>query len=276
MGATNHLLTCPRHLASHQGQMVFISQTACFASRTHITHLSNASSIYIGSIPEDQPPPFVNNNAAGKASEEGDQPHVLTLKKSKPRFAGLLSRTRSIRIDDSSSTGRLPTPTRRPSTGLLRLEEINKQESNPPLKTAPLQPDRAFREAMSSSSRNRSADRQPTEDRNHAQQYGRRERGHGGSMLSTSISQVTGSSLFNNIKHTSTGIGKAGKGFFGKMTRSGSSNERELPNDDTYICSVINLPLIEQTRRTRISRSMENSKDKTEFWMPALPWRCIE
>jgi len=36
------------------------------------------------------------------------------------------------------------------------------------------------------------------------------------------------------------------------------------------------LPLVEQTRKTRIAKRLEDSKDKTEFWMPALPWRCIE
>lgn len=101
-------------------------------------------------------------------------------------------------------------------------------------------------------------------------------------VTSASLSQVSGASaaLFSNIKQSSTGaaatIGKAGKGFFGKITRSGSTNERELVNDDSYVCSVINLPLIEQTRRTRISKRLEDCKDKTEFWMPALPYRCIE
>ncbi|GMF77122.1 unnamed protein product [Aspergillus oryzae] len=106
---------------------------------------------------------------------------------------------------------------------------------------------------------------------------------YGGSMVpSASLSQVSGASaaLFNNIKQSSSGaadrIGKAGKGFFGKITRSGSTNERELINDDNYVCSVINLPLIEQARRTRIAKRLEDCKDKTEFWMPALPYRCIE
>lgn len=94
------------------------------------------------------------------------------------------------------------------------------------------------------------------------------------------MSSVASSSLFNNIKNTSSGaadrIGKAGKGFFGKIARSGSSHEREVIPDDNYVCSVINLPLVEQTRRTRMVKSLRNSKDKTEFWMPALPWRCIE
>jgi hypothetical protein len=89
-----------------------------------------------------------------------------------------------------------------------------------------------------------------------------------------------GAHLLSNIHQTGRGmgdrLGKAGKGFLGKITRSGSSNERELVTDDTYTCTVINLPLVKQTRRTRIAKRMENSRDKTEFWMPALPWRCIE
>lgn len=99
---------------------------------------------------------------------------------------------------------------------------------------------------------------------------------------SGSLSQVSGASaaVFNSLKQSSSGaadrIGKAGKGFFGKITRSGSTNERELINDDNYTCSVINLPLIEQTRKTRIAQKLEDCRDKTEFWMPALPYRCID
>lgn len=99
---------------------------------------------------------------------------------------------------------------------------------------------------------------------------------------SASLSQVSGASaaIFNNLKQSSSGaadrIGKAGKGFFGKITRSGSTNERELINDDNYVCSVINLPLIEQARKTRIAKKLDGCRDKTEFWMPALPYRCID
>ncbi|KAF1815395.1 Rho GTPase activation protein, partial [Eremomyces bilateralis CBS 781.70] len=68
---------------------------------------------------------------------------------------------------------------------------------------------------------------------------------------------------------------RAGK-FFNKLARSGSSHEREVDAAQGYVCRVINMPLIEQTRVTRISKRLEGSKDKTEFWMPALPWRCID
>ncbi|KAF1823990.1 Rho GTPase activation protein, partial [Dissoconium aciculare CBS 342.82] len=66
----------------------------------------------------------------------------------------------------------------------------------------------------------------------------------------------------------------------GKIGRSGSSNpsserEREVP-DNEYVFKVINLPLVEQTRITRISKQINACRDKTEYWMPSLPWRCID
>ena len=61
----------------------------------------------------------------------------------------------------------------------------------------------------------------------------------------------------------------------GKIGRSHSNTEKEVP-DSEYVLKVINLPLVEQTRVTRISKNLEQCKDKTEYWMPSLPWRCIE
>jgi hypothetical protein len=67
------------------------------------------------------------------------------------------------------------------------------------------------------------------------------------------------------------------KGLFGKSGRSGSTNEKEVVVDDEhYQLKVINKPLVEQTRLTRISKKLEDSRDKTEFWMPAFPWRAID
>ena len=67
------------------------------------------------------------------------------------------------------------------------------------------------------------------------------------------------------------------KGLFGKSTRSASTTERESAVDDEhYVLKVINLPLDQQTRKTRISKRLEDSRDKTEFWMPAFPWRAID
>lgn len=68
-----------------------------------------------------------------------------------------------------------------------------------------------------------------------------------------------------------------GKGIFSKVGRSYSTTEKEAHVDDEhYVLKVINLPLIEQTRITRISKKLETSRDKTEFWMPAFPWRAID
>jgi hypothetical protein len=71
----------------------------------------------------------------------------------------------------------------------------------------------------------------------------------------------------------------AGGGSFlnrlGKVGRSGSSTTKEIP-DSEYVVRVINLPLIEQTRITRISKDLTKCRDKTEYWMPSLPWRCID
>ena len=206
-----------------------------------------------------------------KADDSGKN-QKLTTKKSKPRFANLLTRTRSIRHDEQSFPSR-PSTARRPSNGLMKLEELSNSQSEEPLKTAPLQHERAFREAMDSSIRNRSADRPPTND---GSSYLKKERSYGGSGLPTSL---TSSSLFNNVKQASSGatksLGRAGKGFLGKF-RANNTPEQNVITDDNYVCKVINLPLIEQCRKTRISKRLQDSKDKTEYWMPALPWRCIE
>lgn len=75
------------------------------------------------------------------------------------------------------------------------------------------------------------------------------------------------------------GKAKSGGGMFltrlGKLGRSSSNSEKEVPDAD-YVLKVITLPLVEQTRISRISKRIEASKDKTEYWMPSLPWRCIE
>ncbi|KAI9924085.1 hypothetical protein ASPWEDRAFT_170378 [Aspergillus wentii DTO 134E9] len=197
-----------------------------------------------------------------------------TLRKKQPRFANLLSRSRSIRLDDSSANRIV----RRPSTGLMKLEESISREAQEPTKASTSRYERPVRATGNSAVRNYSVDRSAEIGSGSI----RKERSHGSMVPSGSLSQVSGASaaLFNNIKQSSTGaadrLGKAGKGFFGKITRSGSTNERELITDDNYICSVINLPLIEQARRTRIAKRLEDCRDKTEFWMPALPYRCID
>ncbi|KAH8703459.1 hypothetical protein BGW36DRAFT_87192 [Talaromyces proteolyticus] len=220
---------------------------------------------------DDQGGPLGEDAKIGAESMQGP-----TLKKSKPRFANLLSRTRSVRVDDNSAP-RSAGPRRPSNATLLRVTE-SKEEIPQSLKSAPLRQDRSFTDIADSTSRSRAVDR-PTENR---PQTSRRDRNQASMVTSASFSQVSGASaaLFNNIKHSSSGaadrLGKASKGFLGKITRSGSTNERDVGLDDNYVCSVINLPLIEQTRKTRISKRLEDCRDKTEFWMPALPYRCID
>ncbi|KAK5806815.1 hypothetical protein VI817_001073 [Penicillium citrinum] len=204
--------------------------------------------------------------ASKKAGTDSDQ---AASKKAKPRFANLLTRSRSIRVDESSGN---KSAGRRPSTGLAKLEELQQKDASSAPRSATTRPERPQQNGL-----------QPPPSRQGDSHSLRKERSHGGSMVTSgSLSQVSGASaaIFNNLKQSSSGaadrLGKAGKGFFGKITRSGSTNERELINDDTYVCSVINLPLIEQARKTRICKKLEACRDKTEFWMPALPYRSID
>lgn len=208
-------------------------------------------------------------------------------KKPRPKFGGFLTRTRSIRMDDGSRKSKPTTPilTTNPEI-MVQYDGPNEAEDHQRVpKTAPLQQDRSLRDMMSANTRNRSADRKPQSNNSQENLAPRREDRLSGQGLSASNSRVFresggahgGSHIFSNIKNTSSkaadGLGKAGKGIFGKIARSGSSNAKE---EERYVLRVINLPLIDQTRRTRIARRLEDSKDKTEFWMPSLPWRCIE
>lgn len=94
----------------------------------------------------------------------------------------------------------------------------------------------------------------------------------------SSIHNTTGGSFFNGLRSSGTrAADMISKGLFGKSSRSGSTTEKEpVIDDEHYQLKVINLPLIEQTRITRISKRLEDSRDKTEFWMPAFPWRAID
>lgn len=203
-------------------------------------------------------------------------------RKGKPRFAQLLNRSWSIRVEDNSTRAKPPSPIRtvvREGHGRLEVEEESA------LRSAPLheKKDYSVRDRVGSNMRNRSADRQPASKQtmpiNTNNRHERETPGLASSQTG-SLREHTGVNLFANIKSTSNqatdGLRKAGKGFFGKITRSGSSNSREPADDEPYVFTTINLPLVEQTRRTRIAKRLEDSKDKTEFWMPALPWRCIE
>ena len=214
-------------------------------------------------------------------------------RKAKPRFAQLLTRTRSMRVEENGRRSKPPTPIRTSGPEEMSHNSQNTYDTGG-LKTAPLNrdKDRSIREMMGSAIRNRSADRQPSSESSQPIAIvGRGDQAPVQSLASSFATSNTGSShshregttgahLLNNIKNSSTraadGLGKVSKGLFGKMARSGSSTAKDHFDDEPYVCTTINLPLVEQTRRTRIAKRLEDSKDKTEFWMPALPWRCIE
>lgn len=137
--------------------------------------------------------------------------------------------------------------------------------------------------------------RQHSEDRNAKVRDVSREKGpKEGSKLQPSLMRETkdnnkkdtlsssyqggGHSFLTNLKSSATkGAGAIHKGLFGKSVRSASTTEKELQVDDEhYELKVINKPLVEQTRLTRISKRLEDSRDKTEFWMPSFPWRAID
>ncbi len=203
---------------------------------------------------------------------------VAASKKPKPRFGGILARTKTVKMEEPIPKHRIPPPSHlqldTANPGLDRLDDTSPR-------TAPIKfdhRDRAFGAEAGATFRNRSADRQTRDDFSSA----RREKPTPNIPMSHSFREGSTLQILSNIGQTGKGVGdrlgKAGKGFFGKIARSGSSNERETPTvtDDNYTCTTINLPLVKQTRKTRIARRLEVSKDKTEFWMPALPWRCIE
>ena len=166
-----------------------------------------------------------------------NQTNVLAAKKSKPRLGNFLNRTHSTPLDDGEA-GRNANP----KTGMADAPAERLDYSHDPID------------------------------------------GHNSSPgLAVSASGVfregAGSAFLTSLKKSSSkaadGLGKAGK-FIGKIGRSGSSNSKDPAEDVEYVCKIIRLPLVEQSRRTRIAKRLEDSKDKTEFWMPALPWRCIE
>ncbi|KAI2463609.1 hypothetical protein F4781DRAFT_115135 [Annulohypoxylon bovei var. microspora] len=200
-------------------------------------------------------------------------------KKNKPKPFTLMGRNRSLKDRDGHSpkesiTIKLSEPERDTSfTGTFTGMQ--------PLRTAPMNTDgheRSFRHMMNSTARNHSADRAiPPRDAPGNKDYRHDKDYHRGNSSSLSTNN-NGSTFFNGLKSSgSRAADMISKGLFGRSGRSASTSDRELTVDDEhYVLKVINLPLVEQTRRTRISKRLEDSRDKTEFWMPAFPWRAID
>src|SRR5437762_14252206 len=126
------------------------------------------------------------------------------------------------------------------------------------MKTVPIQADRdrTFQELVNTCIRQLTAERMhPTRERNGESYQENYEQSQSNGYRS--IRDGSGVTFLNNLKHSSTkaadGLGKVGKGLFGKITRNSGTNEKEVILDENYQCKVINLPLVEQTRLTRIS-----------------------
>lgn len=236
------------HSVRRQGSTPDLPRANAPSQSSHSTHDSVASA---------------NTQEIAAASSQARQ-------KQKSKLGGMLTRTKTLRGEESTK------PKAQPSSLKVETNGSPTEAADFPLRTAPIKSDhraRAFAGSDPAAPRNRSADRMMQGDR--GQRKDNRQTQH--LPLSQSFQ---GNSLLSNLHQTGKGVGdrlgKAGKGFLGKIARSGSSIERETPPPEEHVITTINLPLIKQTRRTRIARRLELSKDKTEFWMPALPWRCIE
>ena len=148
---------------------------------------------------------------------------------------------------------------------------------SPPPGVASATQERSFREMMDSSVRHRSEDRVPTREgatsrERHREKEPKEHRAH------FPARENGGSTFFSGLKNSSTkAAGMFGRSLFGKTHRSATTTEKEpVLDDEHYELRVLNLPLAEQTRKTRISKRLEDSRDKTEFWMPSFPWRAID
>ncbi|KAK5990410.1 putative Rho-type GTPase-activating protein 2 [Cladobotryum mycophilum] len=220
-------------------------------------------------------PSLSDLSISSSIADNDSAPSPSTSRKNKSKSFGLLSRSRSNRDPEieSPKISPMPLPTASSNHTLA--------DGNTPLRTAPVAQDRAFRDMMNSSVRNRSEDRAFCRDvgvgkENHHREKDHKEKEH--RVHSSALRDTGASALFSGLRNSSTRAADLlSKGLFGKASRSGSTTHREPAIDDEhYVLKVINLPLVEQTRLTRISKRLEDSKDKTEFWMPAFPWRAID
>lgn len=201
----------------------------------------------------------------------GSIQHNTTSKRNKPKGFNLLRRTSSIRYDSEDvSPGEASTST---------MNGSEQQHYPEGIRTAPLRAehDHSFRENVKgSNSRTHSADRNPAGQQSELLRKEQKDTHRNQQSVSMPRS-ATSISIFGHLKGAGTKAQSFGRNFLGKTSRSGSTNEREVTVDDeSYVVKVLNLPLVEQTRATRISKQLETSRDKTEYWMPSFPWRAID
>lgn len=225
--------------------------------------------------------------SSSKSDTSLSDSNSINNRKNKPKPFSLLGRSRSLRDDQSPAE---PSP---PKNNYLDPDTPTHHHTSSAASsvktTTPVRSDddRNFREMSTPANiRQRSEDRQHSRSRDHrgkesSKEHGKENTKDGGrtqSSFSTTFKEAGGHAFFNNIKSQATkGAGAIHKNLFGKGGRSGSSTHKEpLVDDEHYVLKVINKPLVEQTRLTRISKRLEDSRDKTEFWMPSFPWRAID
>jgi hypothetical protein len=214
---------------------------------------------------------------SGKSAESSDLAADAARRGNKSKKQGALFRSKSNKADEASTPrsklNKAPPPQLSPDAG----STWTTNSDGVSLKTAPLDKGQTWR--------NKSALgklRTHSADRHDGSQLAHRDRAEQSSLTSSSYNENKGASLMSSLGSGARKMGEkmdsARKGMFGKLGRSHSNHESPTQqiSNEPYVYRVIHTPLVEQTRLTRISSRLEQSRDKTEFWMPALPWRCIE
>lgn len=225
------------------------------------------------------------NSGSGKSNETADPNPDSNNSKRAPKLKkqGMLARSKSIKIEDSSGN-RAKLRANPPKISPEPSASWTSNGDAGPLKTAPLEKGQSWRQNIAFGKlRTHSADRHDGSQHSHRDDDAslRRDKAEQSSVASGSYNESRGAALMSSLGSGARKMGEkmetARKGMFGKLGRSSSNHERDLQiPKEQYQFKIIHLGLVEQTRLTRISSRLENSKDKTEFWMPALPWRCIE
>ncbi|TFB05827.1 putative Rho-type GTPase-activating protein 2, partial [Trichoderma ghanense] len=214
-----------------------------------------------------------------------------SIRKNKSKSFALLGRSKSVRDKEASrlklAVAPVPLPSATPDNHAIPEEASTSTTPAAAAATAdataantqtPIVPqDRALRDdGMNSTPRTRPEDRSAgaAAPNSHSKDSGREKE----QKAHSSTRETGASTFFSGLRFTSTRAADLiSKGLFGKSTRSSSTTDKEpVIDDEHYELKVINLPLVEQTRMTRISKRLEDSRDKTEFWMPAFPWRAID
>ncbi|RGP62844.1 hypothetical protein FLONG3_10066 [Fusarium longipes] len=185
-------------------------------------------------------------------------------RKGRSKPFGILNRSRSNRDKEDGS------PELKPVTSPRQGNEPELQLNSVPYKAGNQGSDRSLRDMMNSAVRNRSEDRAPRDISSTRKAQHNKE-----PKTQPSSLNENGGSFFNGLKSSGT---RAAGMLSDRLFKSGRGGreDKEALDDEHYQLKVINLPLVEQTRLTRISKRLEDSRDKTEFWMPAFPWRAID